>query len=140
MKKTVSMLIVLMICLPLTAEEARPATHAQRDAMTDAEDYTAGGWGLLAFGASALLSPLFGGGAVIAIAYLAQGGVYVPLVRIAEAEEAYDDGVDFLIYQTKYKETYVNLRNRKRARKAWIGTGIGVAVNAALFLAIFSYY
>jgi hypothetical protein len=131
MKKSIFWIIAVLVILPgIYADEVNPTTDGQLDARLDAENYKAQGWGLLAFGASALFSPLLGGGIVIGVAYLAQGGADIPpIIRIAEAEEKYDDNIDVAMYQMQYKKTYINLRNKQRARRAWIGTGIGFGVN-----------
>ena len=141
MKRLVLFLMVIVIAGSVAvAQEADPITEATVHAREDAGSYKATGWGSLAFGASALLSPLFGGGAVIVAANLVEPDVDIPTARLAAAQNEFTDASDLLLYRSQYEEEMTEPMQKQRSRRAWIGTGIGFGVNLLLLVAIASAY
>ena len=116
--------------------QADPISMATTDAMTDAAGYRARGWGAMAFVASALLSPLLGGGGVILAANMADPAVQVPPMRLAAAQSEFDEANELLLYQAQYQETLREPIRRDRSRRAWIGTGIGFGINLIIVFAV----
>ena len=144
MRKTVLIVVVLAVAggvvFATTGEtpagavtEPDPIMDAIHHAQQDGRSYQASGWGALAFGASIVFSPLFGGGGVILAANLIEPRVDVPPARMATAHREYGRGTDLHLYQQQYQETMAEPIKRDRSRRAWIGTGIGFGVNVALW-------
>jgi hypothetical protein len=94
------------------------------------------GWGSLVFGASLLLSPLLGGGGVILAANTIEPSVDVPPARLAETQKEFTDTSDLLPYRAQYQETMIKPIRSDRSRRAWIGTGIGFALNLWIIYAL----
>lgn len=136
MKRIALVLLAVLIAANGAAEERDPIVTAQLHAAADAQAQSAAGWGTLGFIASALLSPLLGGGGVIAAAYLAEPRVEVPAARFASAQQNFEDPADVLLYQAQYRESLSPVIRKDRARRAWIGTGIGFAVNLILIYSL----
>ena len=137
-------LVAMMLIMPniIIAQEAAQEDmqfdlmkvhyKAESDAKADLVVGKAG-WGLGAFGASLLASPLLGGGLTILAAYNTGGTVIVPLERSAELKKMYPENLDALhAYENKYLETYTALKKKGQGKAAWVGTGAGFVVN--LFL------
>lgn len=122
------------------AAEADPIMDAMQHAQQDGRSYQASGWGALAFGASILFSPLFGGGGVILAANLVEPRVDVPPARMATAHQEYGRGTDLHLYQSQYQQSMADPIQRDRSRRAWIGTGIGFGVNLALWMLLLAAY
>ena len=133
MKRIVLVLMVItLVAATGFARDADPITEATIHAREDAGKYKATGWGSLAFGASVLLSPLFGGGGVIVAANLAEPNVDIPTARMAQAQDMFADASDLLLYQSQYQEEMVDPIQKQRSRRAWLGTGIGFGLNLLL--------
>ena len=124
----------------VAAEEPDPIMDARAHAQMDGSRYNATGWGFLAFGASALFSPLLGGGTVIVLANVIQPDVDVPPPRLAEAQSTYDSSNELVVYQSQYQESMERPIQKDRSRRAWLGTGIGFALNLVLIYAILAAY
>lgn len=122
----------------VSAESVDPISSATAHAAEDAEDYTATGWGAMAFGASVLLSPLLGGGGVIVAANVAEPNVDLPSGRLSFAQESFESGQDVMLYRSQYEESMEDPIKRSRSRRAWFGTGIGLAVNVTLIAILLS--
>ena len=120
--------------------EPDPIMDAMQHAQQDGRSYQASGWGALAFGASLVLSPLFGGGGVILAAHLIEPRAEVPPARMATAHREYGRGTDLVLYQAQYQESMADPIKRDRSRRAWIGTGIGFGVNVALWILLLAAY
>ena len=61
-----------------------------------------------------------------------------PPARLAEAQKEFTDTSDLLLYKAQYQETMIKPIRSDRSRRAWIGTGIGFAVNLLIIPAITS--
>ena len=95
------------------------------------------GWGLGAFAASLLLSPLLGGGVTIIAAYTVSGEVNVSPIRLAAVEKEFPgNSMALQYYATQYTKKYDELKKKGQAKAAWIGTGAGFVVNLVLLSAI----
>ena len=141
MKRLVTIAIfTALAAAAVAADGPDPIADAMAHARIDSVGYTATGWGALAFGASALISPLLGGGAVIIAANVIEPDVDIPAARLAEAQDAYESGNDILLYQSQYQESMAGPIQEARSRRAWIGTGIGFGVNLLLIMAILGSY
>lgn len=112
-------------------------TAGAEHAHIDGEEYKARGWGALAYGASLAIGPLFGGGGVVLAAYAIEPDIWPPSARLTEAQNTYEEYSDVLLYRTEYQETIAGYVRRERARRAWIGTGLGVATYAVIAGALF---
>ena len=137
MKKAVVLLLSLTLVAGFAAaQSANPIiVRATEHAQLDGELYKVTGWGAMAFLASALI-PLLGGGAVIIAANLIEPRVEVPAIRMAEAQEEFEETSDILLYQAQYRESMVKPIRKARSRKAWIGTGVGFGVHVILIATI----
>ena len=134
-----SFLLVLAILVAggvVFAQDADPITEATVHAREDAGSYEGTGWGSLAFGASVLLSPLFGGGGVIVAANLVEPRADIPTSRLARAQEQFPEASDLFLYKSQYREEMVEPMQKQRSRRAWIGTGIGFGLNVFLIVAL----
>ncbi len=140
MRRIITVVILMaLVAGVVAADEPNPIADAMAHARIDSAGYEATGWGALAFGASALVSPLLGGGAVIIAASLIDPDQGVPAVRIAGARDAYETSSDVL-YQAQYRESMEGPIQKGRSRRAWIGTGIGFGINLLLIMAVLSAY
>lgn len=118
-----------------TTEDVLAAARA--DAASDTESRASFWWGLGAFGASAYGS-LIGGGVLIFYAY-SSAEQEMPPVRYAQSHEAYgDNAVAITIYEQEYTSSATKIHRRRNAAGAWIGTGLGAAVNAVLVYMLWS--
>ena len=122
------------------AQQPDPISDARAHATIDAAEYRATGWGAMAFGASVLLSPLFGGGGVIVAANVITPDVALPPSRLADAQRSYESSNDFMLYQAQYRETKAKPIQQARSRRAWLGTGIGFGVNVLLISLLLATY
>jgi len=110
--------------------------NAEHDAKNDLEVNKVG-WGLGAFGASILLSPLLGGGATIVAAYSMGGDVTIPSGRIGELNQKYPNNYTAVnAYENKYVNTYKSLKKKGQGKAAWAGTGAGFVVMLLLISSI----
>ena len=113
----------------------------EEHAEMDNEDYSAGLWGLGAFGAAILVSPLGGAGVILAAYY--SGDEPVPLARRVWAQEEYSDNATALfMYSESYEETAKKIRRGANVRAAWIGAGVSIAVyiGVVIFYISIPYY
>lgn len=142
MKRVLVVLTILTIAAAsvAAADAPDPIADAMAHARVDASRHTATGWGAMAFGASVILGPLLGGGAVIIAANVVEPSVELPTMRLAEAQKAYPDNSQMLLYQAQYQESMVQPIQKDRSRRAWIGTGLGFGLNLVLVSLILSVY
>ncbi len=148
MKKVlVATLVVMQIVLPCIAYGQTPQQvdymklemKAERDAEADVKVSKAG-WGIGAFLASVLFSPLIGGGATIVAAYTIGGSVEAPAAKMGEVEQMYPGNYMALkAYEDQYKETYASIKKKRQAKAAWYGTGVGFALNFILIVSAEGY-
>ncbi|MCK4516611.1 MAG: hypothetical protein KAU31_15225 [Spirochaetaceae bacterium] len=137
MKRIITVAIFVALATgAVAADEPNPIADAMAHARIDSAGYEAIGWGALAFGGSALIGPLLGGGAVIIAANVIEPDVSIPAARIAEAQDSYETSSEVLLYQAQYQESMAKPIQKARSRRAWIGTGIGFGVNLLLISAI----
>ena len=110
----------------------------RQHAEMDTSDHESTGWGWGAFGASVLLSPLFGGGGVIVAAYMS-GEERIPIHRLAWAQEEFSDNSTALYtYQNEYEDVAKEMRRDANVKSAWIGTGVGFGINLVFVIALYS--
>ena len=141
MKRVIALIVVLcLVTGVVAASQPDPIREAMLHAEIDSADYRAAGWGSLAFLASVVLSPLFGGGGVIVAANVVEPSVSVPPARLAEAQRTWDDSGDIMLYQAQYRQSMTRPIQRSRSRRAWIGTGIGFGVNVVLISMLLAGY
>ena len=137
MKRLLAMVLILtFIAATASTADADPIMDARAHATIDASGYRATGWGAMAFGASVVLSPLLGGGTVIVLANVLRPDVELPTARMADAQKTYESGNDLMLYHSQYQESMERPVQKDRSRRAWIGAGIGLAVNFVIILAI----
>lgn len=141
-KRTIAaaFLMALISASASAIEAPDPIADATTAARIDSVGYKATGWGALAFGASVVLSPLLGGGAVIVAAKVVEPNVAVPPARLAEVQGTYDSATDVMLYQGQYQETMAAPIQKARSKQAWIGTGIGVGFNLLVLMLVFASY
>ena len=113
--------------------ETDPIKAAIEHAEIDGFAYEATGWGWYAFGASLLVTPLFGGGGMILAANMIDPNEKVPIVRRESARQEYS-GSDFMLYQEQYRDSIAEFIQRDRSRRAWIGTGIALGVSVGFWV------
>ena len=58
----------------------------------------------------------------------------------ASAQNAYDSSNELLLYQSQYQESMERPIQKDRSRRAWIGTGIGFALNLVVIYAVLASY
>jgi len=92
------------------------------------------GWGVGAFLASIVASPLLGGGLTVIMAGNVSG-VTVPASRRQVIMEKYPNSPDpFNYYKDKYITNYTQLKKKGQRSAAWKGVGAGFIVNLILVM------
>jgi hypothetical protein len=134
----VVMLLVFAAVSLRALDDSQIILDAQTDAGVDGKSHSGFGWGAAAFGASVLLSPLLGGGAVIIMAYTTGHGE-LPTSRVVAIQSKYNgDANAILLYKTQYEESLTKIERRKNGGAAWAGAGIGLAV--LVIVAVTTFY
>ena len=147
-RKTISSLLTFCIVsvgfvdIVLSQQENQPnipliVNKAKIKAAKDAEEKSRTGWIVGSTLASLVLSPLLGGLGSVAIAYNTGGETSIPTSDMMQLQSEYGDDFNVnMIYAETYQNEYKRIIRKRNGGGAWIGTGIGFAVNMVLILAI----
>ncbi len=92
------------------------------------------GWGVGAFLASIVASPLLGGGLTVILAGNVSG-ITVPDSRRQMIMEKYPNSpIPFNYYEDKYITNYTQMKKKGQRSAAWKGVGAGFLVNLVLVM------
>ena len=138
---TFCIISVGFVDIVLSQQENQPnipliVNKAKIKAAKDAEEKSRAGWIVGSTLASCLL-PLLGGLCSVAIAYNTGGETSLPTSDMMQLQSEYGDDFNVnMIYTESYQNEYKRIIRKRNGGGAWIGTGIGFAVNMVLILAI----
>ena len=132
------MVVLLLISFVAVYGFSDATIAARQHAEVDTAKHNTAGWGFGTFGLSILLTPLIGGGLMIAASY-ASGEEEIPIDRLAWANGEYsDDSNSLFVYQTVYQTAATKIRHDANVNAAWGGAGMGTAISLVIALIYFT--